>query len=179
MTEEQDLNLLCIPKETSTAREMNKKSRMESLNTWCINMSLGMYLDMTGSLNMEEYERRSLVRSLHKMNSEQVDTNILQNILRVWEEWESIWLSYYTGFMCSNCHEEDAGHLINPCYNYPSPKVMSDVSLESVSYRCVTTVDCKKHLLLFGKIFLVWLTQPLAGTYLLADPAQLNKVLNP
>ena len=86
MTEKQDLNLLCILRETSTVREMNKKSRMESLDTWCINMSLGMYLDMTGSLNMGEYERRSLVRSLHKMNREQVDTNTLQNILRVWEE---------------------------------------------------------------------------------------------
>ena len=81
MTEKQDLNLLCILRETSTVREMNKKSRMESLDTWCINMSLGMYLDMTGSLNMGEYER-----SLHKMNREQVDTNTLQNILRVWEE---------------------------------------------------------------------------------------------
>ena len=86
MTEKQDLNLLCILRETSTVREMNKKSRTESLDTWCINMSLGMCLDMTGSLNMGEYEMKSLVRSLHKMNSEQVDTNTLQNILRVWEE---------------------------------------------------------------------------------------------
>ena len=114
MTEKQDLNLLCILRETSTVREMNKKSRTESLDTWCINMLLGMYLDMTGSLNMGEYEMKSLVRSLHKMNSEQIDTNTLQNILRVWEEWESIWLYYYTGLMCNNCHEEDAGHLINP-----------------------------------------------------------------
>lgn len=114
MTEEQDLNLLCVLREASIVREMNKKSRMESLDTWGTNMSLGIYLDMTGPLNTGEYERRSLVRSLHKKNSKRVDTNNLQNILRVWEEWESIWLSYYTGFMCNNCHEEDAGHLINP-----------------------------------------------------------------
>lgn len=86
MTEEQDLNLLCVLREASIVREMNKKSRMESLDTWGTNMSLGIYLDMTGPLNTGEYERRSLVRSLHKKNSKRVDTNNLQNILRVWEE---------------------------------------------------------------------------------------------
>lgn len=52
---------------------------------------------------------------------------------------------------------------------------MSDASFQLVSYRGMITVDHKKHLMPFGEVLLsVTPTQPLAGTYPLADLAQLN-----
>ena len=95
-----------------------------------------------------------------------------------------MWLSYHIAVWCDSCHEGDTRYLINPPRLSHHPGSVGNVSLESMSFRGMITVDNKKQLPLFGEVLVGvtitltcqsgWTPMSSTGAYLLADPAWLN-----
>lgn len=53
---------------------------MGPCDAWCISVSLGIWLGVSGHSIKVEFERRSLVKSLCETGGKRVDVNILQSI---------------------------------------------------------------------------------------------------